>query len=125
MPQKACIEQDGKYLVVKRADDSHVFPGHWDFPGGKLEHDESPTEGLQREVKEETALDIESGKPKLVFVEKVPDHYALIIVYESKITNGEIKLSKEHSDWKWVSGKEILEMKCEPYLKVYVQKEMM
>ena len=121
VPQKAVITKDRKMLILKRAPDAHVFPEHWDFPGGKLEHDENPKEGLKREVNEETALEIDAGKPVFVFVEKVHDHSAVIIVYESKFVSGEVKLSNEHTEWKWASKEKIMELKCEPYVKEYLK----
>lgn len=56
--QKAVIKQGEKYLIGLRSENAKYFPLHWDFPGGKLEPDEEPFEGIAREVKEETNLDV-------------------------------------------------------------------
>ena len=56
--QKAVIKQGDKYLIGLRSENAKYFPLHWDFPGGKLEPDEDPFEGIVREVKEETNLDV-------------------------------------------------------------------
>ncbi len=42
-----------------------VYSGYWDIPGGTLESGELPLEGLKREVKEETNIDI--GEASLCF----------------------------------------------------------
>jgi 8-oxo-dGTP diphosphatase len=47
----AIIDDDGRFLAIRRADN-----GHWEPPGGVLELDESIEEGLIREVAEETGL---------------------------------------------------------------------
>ncbi len=48
----AIIEKDGLILAARRNPGKHMA-GHWEFPGGKLEENESPEECLKRELKEE------------------------------------------------------------------------
>lgn len=48
---------DGRFLMDRRADHV-VMGGLWEFPGGKIERDESPAAGVVRELKEETGLDV-------------------------------------------------------------------
>lgn len=48
------VNDEGKVLVIKRRD-----TGAWQIPGGVLELDETVEDGLRREVREETGLDIE------------------------------------------------------------------
>jgi ADP-ribose pyrophosphatase YjhB (NUDIX family) len=51
-----CVE-DGRVLLARRA--AEPFEGRWDIPGGFLEEGENPIDGLQRELKEETGLEVE------------------------------------------------------------------
>src|SRR4029450_1887373 len=51
-----CVE-NGRVLLARRA--SEPFEGRWDIPGGFLEEGEDPVDGLRRELKEETGLDVE------------------------------------------------------------------
>ncbi len=55
----AIIAQDNKILLVKRWDDKKVFPNCWSFPWWKLEENETLTDCVKREVKEETWYDFE------------------------------------------------------------------
>ena len=50
-------DEKGRVLVSKRSFSSQM-PGQWQNPGGKLEKEESHTEALKREVKEETGLEV-------------------------------------------------------------------
>ena len=59
------VIHDGAVLLVKRA-----YPprqGEWSLPGGQLELGESLAEGVRREVREETGLDVEVGAVVDVF----------------------------------------------------------
>ena len=49
----ALIEKDGKYLIARRSTGSSDVLGKWEFPGGKVEKDESEEHALEREIKEE------------------------------------------------------------------------
>ena len=122
VPQKALIEQNGKILIVKRSEKTKSYPGHWDFPGGKLEHGEEPEEGLVREVKEETSLAIKVGEPLFSYLES-KTAFAYIVVYKCNLLGGEIKLSHEHSEYKWVTKSELKELLIEPYLKKLFEKK--
>jgi 8-oxo-dGTP diphosphatase len=51
----ALIESGGRYLVGQRKKgDRHALK--WEFPGGKVEHGESPRRALERELKEELGI---------------------------------------------------------------------
>ena len=52
----ALIVRDGCVLLVKRA--VEPFKDYWDLPGGFLEAGEHPRDGMLREVREETGLDV-------------------------------------------------------------------
>jgi ADP-ribose pyrophosphatase YjhB (NUDIX family) len=55
----AVVVRDGRALIIKRAHEPRK--GEWSLPGGLLELGESLTDAVRREIKEETALDIEVG----------------------------------------------------------------
>ncbi len=55
----------GRLLLVEP-----TYKDHWELPGGGVEADESPRDGVIREIQEELGLDIEPGR--LLAVDWVP-----------------------------------------------------
>jgi ADP-ribose pyrophosphatase YjhB (NUDIX family) len=55
--EAVCFDEQGRILLGRRAFDPGK--GLWDLPGGFLHENEHPLDGLRREVREETALEIE------------------------------------------------------------------
>ncbi|OGE83240.1 MAG: hypothetical protein A3B10_01120 [Candidatus Doudnabacteria bacterium RIFCSPLOWO2_01_FULL_44_21] len=100
---KAFIIQDGKVLILKRCADNPHKPGAWDIPGGRLELGEDPFAGLTRETKEEIGCEIEIVMPISVhhFVRDDGQKITLTI-YWCKFLGGKIKLSEEHTEYRWV-----------------------
>ena len=66
------IDPTGRVLLAQRLPGKHLA-GMWEFPGGKLETDESPTTGLLRELQEE--LDIRIELASAVPLVQVPWNY--------------------------------------------------
>ena len=55
-----CEDGSGNVLLVRAAPHLTVA-GQWFLPGGGLDHGEAPEDGLRREFREETGLDIHVG----------------------------------------------------------------
>ncbi|MDD5254245.1 MAG: NUDIX domain-containing protein [Candidatus Nanoarchaeia archaeon] len=107
---KAFIIDDDKLLILKRTPNNIQSPSIWEVPGGRMNKDETPEEGLLREVKEETNLEIEIlehiSTRKFTRFDK---QRIKMLVFLSKPLSKEIKLSKEHTDYEWINlenGKE-------------------
>lgn len=66
----ALIDSDDRVLLTRRHPDSHQG-GLWEFPGGKLEQDESVTDGLARELREELGVEPLDCRPLI----RVTHHY--------------------------------------------------
>src|SRR5690606_33726879 len=93
--QKAFIDKDGELLILFAP--SKLF----DFPGGRI--DEGETDlivALKREVREETALEIEVGRPFATWLNAESTIY--LVGYRCRYVSGEVTLSDEHVDYRWV-----------------------
>jgi mutator protein MutT len=56
----AIVERDDRFLLTRRLTGTHLA-GHWEFPGGKCEADESLADCLRRELLEELGVDADIG----------------------------------------------------------------
>lgn len=107
--EKACgciIIKDNKVLLIKQT------KGHWGFPKGHVETDETEIETAIREVKEETNLDVEIDANKRYTMEYVTDKGKLkqVILFIAKCIGGEIKAQEcEVNDIKWLDFNEAIE----------------
>jgi 8-oxo-dGTP diphosphatase len=61
----AIIERDGRWLVSKRQEGTHLA-GLWEFPGGKCEPGETHEAALVREIDEELGVGVSVGPAMLV-----------------------------------------------------------
>ena len=55
----ALIWRGGEVLIARRASNADHLPDVWEFPGGKIEANETPSQAAIREAREETGLEIE------------------------------------------------------------------
>lgn len=124
------IIKDGKFLITKRNENEKAFPGLWTVPGGKLELDDyknrdADTDAgqwynicedlLKREIKEETNLQIKNIKylTSLSFIR--PDNIPVVVIsLYADHHNGDVKLNKEMTDYKWVTVEEAKNYKLIP-----------
>jgi len=100
--------KDGKYLVICRSAEKYPEVGaKWDIVGGRIDSSSSLFENLRREVREETGLKIK-GEPELVTVQDffTKNKHIVRLTYFGR-GDGEVKLSDEHTEYRWLSLEEI------------------
>ena len=95
-------------LILKRTRPSSDGLGFWELPGGGLEYGETPHQALIRELKEETNLDIKIIKPVYTFTAIRPDYQTVGIGFLAIPTNDHVKISDEHTEYRFVSSDELL-----------------
>ncbi len=100
----AIITQNNTYLIVQRNKNKHLGL-KWEFPGGKVNDNESFEEALSREIKEE--LNVEINIQRKFAEEKYKDEKIDIVLhyYLCSLKSGTIKLN-EHENLAWVEKKD-------------------
>ena len=68
----AIVERDGKVLVTRRLENTHLA-GYWEFPGGKCDPHETHEACLARELEEELGVRAVIGEEMLVTEHEYPE----------------------------------------------------
>jgi 8-oxo-dGTP diphosphatase len=101
-------DKKGRILLVKHVPSRAGFwQGKWICPGGKLEEGETIEEGIKREVKEETSLNIELIRPLVPFDRIVKENnktklHVIYIDYMAKLVGGVLKPDSDVGEGCWV-----------------------
>lgn len=97
--------RDGRAAFLRRA--LGVMVGFWSIPGGRVDPGEDPLTGALRELKEESGLE-PTGPIEYLCALPVQGYgeHALRFFYVANCDEGEIVLSREHSDCAWLSPRE-------------------
>ena len=109
---KAFIKnQEGKILILRESakykDSTNT--GKYDVPGGRLKPGENLIETLKREIKEETGLEINVGRPFAVNewkpLKNNEQWHIVAMFFECTLKDKEfqIKLSEDHDHYNWIS----------------------
>ena len=97
-----------EFLLLKRAD-NQVYPGLWQMVTGKIKESVSGGEKAYqtaiREIREETGLiplQLWVAPTVNSFYEPKDEFICLLPVFAARVESNQIKLSDEHTDYKWV-----------------------
>jgi len=101
----AIIKKENKILIAKRKE-GHLA-NKWEFPGGKIESNETPEDCLKRELREEFGIGTKIGKLLATSIYEYPHIKIKLMAYEVEYIAGEFKLN-DHHEIKWVSKEDIL-----------------
>lgn len=120
------VENDeGKILIVKER-----RTGKWVFPGGQVEVGENLMDGLIREVKEESGIDVEVSDLTTIYSNTgTYEGHSGVKIVPTKVmfdficypVGGELTTSDETSDSRWVSKEKVLDMVSSPALRTRYQ----
>lgn len=103
----ALVMDRGRVLLARRARDPYA--GTWDLPGGFLEADELPLDGLRRELREEIGV----GVRRVSFVGFASDRYGpggvsvLTIVYRVTPTSRRVRAQDDVAEVRWFSPRDL------------------
>lgn len=100
----AVLEKDGRYLITQRRATA-VLPLMWEFPGGRVEGEETDASALKREVRHRLAAEIEVGK-LISFVSHPYDHYVVdLFLYECTLASGALE-ARNVAGFVWATSAE-------------------
>lgn len=114
-------KKTGKILLLKRSEKKDFSGGIWEYTTGRLNQFEEPEDGLRREIREEAGIEVEIVKPISIYHifrgEKTAENELVGIIYWCRTDAEKLFLSEEHTDFKWVSAEEALELMQKPGMK--------
>lgn len=108
----AVIERKGKIFIAKRSLTSSL-PEKWEFPGGKVDANETPERCLARELHEEFDIKVTVGN---FFAESIY-HYeqkTVRLMAFQVYTDADITIMNAHDDIRWVPVDELLDYDLAP-----------
>ena len=110
----ALIDEDGRILIAQRPKGKSL-EGFWEFPGGKVEMNESPETALIRELHEELGINTwGSCLAPLTFASHKYDEFHLLMpLYVCRKWNGIVQ-ARENQALKWLTPAQILKVKMLP-----------
>jgi len=103
---------EGKILILRRSSVEY-YAELWDLPGGTVENGETLQRAAIREVKEESGLEIKLEK-KYFYVYHYQDKEFDIYGFKADFVSGNVVLSEEHIEFKWISKDEYETLKYTP-----------
>lgn len=97
--------KQGEILILKRNQNDSDYPSLWDVPGGGVDDNEELKQAAEREAEEECGLKL-----------KIEENYfndfyhsekgIYIYGFKADLISGEILLSNEHTEFKWIAKDE-------------------
>lgn len=96
------LDNSCRCLLVRRSAQCGNFVGQWEWPGGKVTDGEYFTTALRREVGEETSLEVEITGLAGATVFELPAIHVVLLIMETRVRSGQLKLSEEHDQFAWV-----------------------
>jgi len=101
----AVIPRDERYLITQRRPTA-VLGGLWEFPGGKVEEEESESEALRREVRERVGVDVEVGACIARRTHDYDGYSVDLALYQASIQGSATPTPVRVADCRWVKSSE-------------------
>ena len=99
----AIIHQDGKILATQRG--YGEYKGLWEFPGGKMEPEETEEQAIVREISEELNVDIVVERKVCTVEHDYPQFHLVMHCFWCSIGSGVLEL-REHQSARWLAQSE-------------------
>ena len=102
----AVIRNDSNEIFCCKRGPGRALEGYWEFPGGKVEANETHEETIVREIREELKTTIEPikyiGVSNYEYKDIEKPFSITMYAYECRLIQGELELT-EHTEKKWVN----------------------
>ncbi|MFH0856595.1 MAG: NUDIX domain-containing protein [bacterium] len=108
--------EEYKFLALKRSKNMETRPSCYDLPGGNVLFGELHMDSLKKEIKEETGIEAEDIKIAYFITNYENGIYYIFAGYTGNALSENIKLSHEHSEYRWVTKEEFLKLESGEYL---------
>ena len=102
---QALVERDGRVLLGRRVFDPGV--GLWDVPGGFLEEAEPPLDGLRRELREETGLEVEPTEFLGIWLQGYGERTVLCLTWLARAVGGDERAGDDLAELRWFGAGEL------------------
>ncbi len=100
----AVIEENDRFLVTRRQPKVHLA-GMWEFPGGKIDSNETHGAALRRELREELDVEVEVGEQVYRTVHEYPEQTVALYFYRCRL-NG-VPRPRLGQEMRWVPRAEL------------------
>jgi 8-oxo-dGTP diphosphatase len=114
------INAEQHVLIAQRL--SHqIKAGFWEFPGGKVEANETAFQALQREFSEEIGIEVIQAKAWLKFDYVYPHKHVLLDIWLIEEFNG-VPVGAEGQPIRWVTAADMMQLEFPEGNKVIIEK---
>lgn len=104
----ALIEKDECVLIARRSTGDDNLKGKWEFPGGKVNKDETEQSALKREIYEEFEIEIKVNEFVTNNIFEYPTKKIDLRLYKCSYVSGDVSLH-DHSEYKFVRYSKLLD----------------
>lgn len=110
------VNPQGKVLLMR------LKNGKWDIPGGRMEHNEHPLEGLRRELQEETGIKFDCKTARPFYTDiwgaggDVVNQPVIGMFYILSVGEIGVKVSDEHDEVFWFDPRQTIPENCSPFV---------
>ncbi len=102
----AVIEREGHILICRRRDDQD-HAGKWEFPGGKLEEGEQPSDALLRELREELSIEAQIGSEIERYRYEYPGRKPIELIFFAVTEFEGEPQSDQFAETRWAARREL------------------
>jgi len=106
------FKEDKKMLLCRRKAEKSLG-GYWEFPGGKVEANESESDALVRELREELSILVEIKKHFKTIIHKYENVQIELIAYCCEFIQADFVLI-DHDEIQWVEKTKLLNFNLAP-----------